>query len=77
MFGKKNWETKILIEGEKSAQLVSRIENLPDVNPDYDVYPVELKLPKKQTFKEAIKKVIQYAEHNIYTMIYKVKKSKA
>ena len=43
MFGRKRWETKILVEGEKSAQLVSRIENLPDVNPDYDIYPVEVK----------------------------------
>ncbi len=72
MFGRKNWETKILIEGEKSAQLVSRIEKLPDVNPDYDVYPVEIKLPKRQTFREAVRKAIEYSKHNIYTMFYKV-----
>ena len=76
MFGRKQWETKILVEGEKSAQLVSRIENLPDVNPDYDVYPVEVKLPKRQTLKEAIKKTIEYSKHNIYTMFYKVKGKK-
>jgi hypothetical protein len=73
MFGRKKWQTKILIEGEKSAQLVSRIEKLPDVNPDYEYYPVELKLPEKTTFKEAIKKAVEYAKHNIYTMFYKVK----
>lgn len=72
MFGRKKWETKILIEGEKSAQLVSRIEKLPDVNPDFEVYPVELKLPKKQSFREAINKAVEYAKHNIYTMFYKV-----
>ena len=72
MFGKKNWETKILVEGEKSAQLVSRIEQLPDVNPDFDVYPVEIKLPRRQSLKEAIRKTIEYGKHNIYTMFYKV-----
>ena len=72
MFGRKRWETKILVEGEKSAQLVSRIEHLPDVNPDYDCYPVEVKLPKRQTLKEAIRKTIEYSKHNIYTMFYKV-----
>lgn len=76
MFGRKRWETKILVEGEKSAQLVSRIENLPDVNPDYDVYPVEVKLPKRQTLKEAIRKTIEYSKHNIYTMFYKVNRKK-
>ena len=74
MFGKKYWETKILVEGEKSAQLVSRIEQLPDVNPDFNVYPVEIKLPKRQTLKEAIRKAIEYSKHNIYTMFYKVTK---
>ena len=76
MFGRKNWETKILVEGEKSAQLVSRIEKLPDVNPDYDVYPVEIKLPKRQTFKEAVMKAVEYSKHNIYTMFYKISKKK-
>lgn len=76
MFGRKRWETKILVEGEKSAQLVSRIEHLPDVNPDYDYYPVEVKLPKRQTLKEAIKKTIEYSKHNIYTMFYKVSRKK-
>lgn len=76
MFGRKRWETKILVEGEKSAQLVSRIEHLPEANPDFDSYPVEVKLPKRQTLKEAIKKTIEYSKHNIYTMFYKVKGKK-
>ena len=76
MFRRKKWETKILVEGEKSAQLVSRIENLPEVNPDYDLYPVEVKLPRRQTLKEAIRKTIEYSKHNIYTMFYKVKGEK-
>lgn len=77
MFGRKIWETKILLEGEKSAQLVSRIEKLPEVDPEFNVYPVEVKLPKRQTLKEAIKKTIEYSKHNIYTMFYKVSKKKA
>ncbi len=76
MFGRKKWEQKILIEGEKSAQLVARIENLPGVNPEFDVYPVELTVPKRQTLIESIKKTIEYSKHNIYTMFYKSHKKR-
>lgn len=72
MFGRKQWRNEILIEGEKSARLVSRIEKLPDVNPDYDVYPVDMKLPKKRTFWEAVKKSVEYSKAGIYNMFYKV-----
>lgn len=73
MFRKK-WRNEILVEGEKSAQLVARIENLPDVNPDYNIYPVDIKLPGKRSFWQAVKKSIEYSKHNIYNMFYKVQK---
>lgn len=73
LFKRRNWKVDLLVEGEKSARLVSRLEHLPDVNPEYDVYPVDIKLPKKRTFKEAVNKVIEYSRAGIYSMIYKDK----
>ena len=74
MFGKKNWVNKLCIEGEKEAQLVARMENLPEANPEFDHYPVDIKLPERRTLKEAVKKSIEYGEKNIYNMIYRVTK---
>lgn len=75
MFGiGKKWKNEILIEGEKGARLVSRIENLPDVNPEFDCYPVDMKLPGRRSFMEAVKKSIEYSKHGIYNMFYKIQK---
>lgn len=74
MFGKGRWKNQILIEGEKEAQLVARIEGLPDVNPEYQCYPVDMKLPGKRSFWEAVKKSMQYSKHNVYNMFYKLNK---
>ena len=74
MFGRGKWKNEILIEGEKEARLVARIENLPDVNPDYDIYPVDMKLPGRRTMMSAIKKSIEYSKHGIYNMFYKITK---
>lgn len=74
MFGRGKWKNEILIEGEKEARLVARIENLPDVNPDYDIYPVDMKLPGRRTMMEAIRKSIEYSKHGIYNMFYKISK---
>jgi len=76
MFGRKTWETKILVEGEKSAQLISRMEGLPEADPGFMDYPVEVKLPKRQTLREAVRKTIEYSKLNIYTMFYKISKKK-
>lgn len=72
MFGRKKWKNQVLIEGEKEAQLVARIEKLPDVNSEFNQYPVDMKLPGKRSLKEAIKKSIEYSKHNIYNMFYKL-----
>ena len=71
MFGKGKWVNKLCIEGEKEAQLVARIEGLPEANPDFDSYPVDMTLPKRKTFIQACKKAIEYSKHNIYNMFYK------
>ena len=74
MFGKGNWVTKLLVEGEKDAQLVSRIERLPEADPRFENYPVEIKLKKKRSFWQAVKVAVDYAGHNIYSMVYKDKR---
>ena len=71
MFGRKKWVNKILIEGEKEAQLVSRIENLKEVNPNFDSYPVDFKKAGRRTLWQAIKVSIEYSKHNMYNMFYK------
>ena len=48
-FGKK-WQNKVLIEGEKEAMALAQIEGFPDVNPDFDCYPVDVTLKEKKTF---------------------------
>lgn len=72
MFGRK-WRNSALIEGEKDAILISRMEHLPSVNTEFDGYPVDLTLSKKVTFFQAIKKSIELSKANIYNMFYKDK----
>lgn len=69
--GKGKWKNSVLVEGQKEASLVAREENLPDVSPDFDSYPVDITLPKKRSLKEAIKKSITYSKMGIYNMFYK------
>ncbi len=70
---KKNWSNTLLIEGEKEAQIVARLEGLPMPNHDFDMYPVDLQLPKRCTFLESLKKAVKYSELNIYNIFCKVK----
>ena len=74
MFGRGKWVNKVLIEGEKDAQLVSRIEGIPEVNPDFDQYPVDYKKPGRRSFWKALKVSLRYAKSNIYCMFYKDKR---
>lgn len=75
MFGiGKKWRTQLLIEGTKEADLIARTEGYPDVNPDWDQFPLDIKLPEKRTFWQAVKKTIEYSKHGIYSMFYKVTK---
>lgn len=71
---KKEWKVDVLIEGEKGARLVQRMEKFKKVNPDFDQYPVDLDLPQKHTFKKAIQIATEYARGGIYSMVYKDKK---
>ena len=74
MFGRKKWKVDLNVEGELQANTVSRKEGLPKVNPDFDQYPINIELPKKMTFKEAINKAIDYGQAGIYSILYKNKK---
>ena len=74
MFGRGKWVNKICIEGEKEAQIVSRIENLPEVNPNFDSYPVDYKKAGHRSFMQAVRVSMEYAKHNIYNMFYKDKR---
>lgn len=71
MIFKKKWKNTLLVEGEKEAQIVARKEGLPMPDPSFDQYPVDLQLPKKLSFKEAVKKAIEYSKLNIYNIFYK------
>ena len=73
MFGKKKWRNMLLIEGEKDAMLVARLENLPAVDHNFDDYPVDVTLNKKCTFFEAIRKAVSYSERNIYNMLIRIR----
>lgn len=72
MFGRRNWRNDILIEGEKEAKLIARLEGYRDVNPDWYIYPLDLKLPERRTFWQAVKKAVEYSKHGIYNTFYKV-----
>ena len=75
MFGLgRNWQNKVLLEGEKEAMVLAQIEGLPDVNPDFDCYPVDVTLREKKTFWQAIKKAIFLSERCMYNLVVKVKK---
>ena len=71
MLFKKKWVNSVLLENEKEAVLIARGEGLPGVNPDMDCYPVDVVLPKKRTFREALKKVADYSKMGLYSMIIK------
>ena len=75
MFGwRKEWKVDLNIEGELQANTVSRKEGLEKANPDFDQYPVNVELPKKMTFREAVQKVIEYGQAGIYCILYKGKR---
>lgn len=74
MFGRKKWKVDLNVEGELQARTVSRKEGLPDVNPEFDNYPINVELPKRMTFKQAMRKVIDYGQAGIYTILYKGKR---
>ena len=71
MFGRGKWKNSVLVEGEKEASLVAREENLPGVSPEFDAYPVDIALPKKRSFWQAVKKSLAYSKMGIYNMFYK------
>lgn len=69
---KKRWVNSVLLENEKEAVLIARGEGLPDVNPDMgDIYPVDVVLPKKRSFREALRKVSEFSRMGLYSMIIK------
>lgn len=70
-FTRKKWRNSILIESEKEAMLVSRMEGLPEINHDFRDYPVDYTLPKRRTMIKAIKKAIEYSKGNVYNMFWK------
>ena len=72
MIFRKKWRTTVLVEGEKDAMLVARMEGLPEPDPAFQGYPVDLTLPKKKTFIQAVKTAMAYSQRNIYNMFYKV-----
>lgn len=72
IFKKKLWRNQVLIENEKEAMLISQMENLPEVDPRFDNYPVDVRLPEPLTFKQAIKKAILFSERSMYNLIYRV-----
>ena len=74
MFGRKKWKVDLNVEGELQARTVSRKEGLPDVNPEFNNYPINVELPKRMTFKQAMRKVIDYGQAGIYTILYKGKR---
>lgn len=72
MIFKKNWRNTVLIEGQKEATTIARMEHLPDVNPDFDNFPVDVTLGGKRTFWQAVKKAVTLSQKNIYNMFYRV-----
>ena len=68
---KKKWRNSVLVEGEKEAMLIARMEGLPDVDHNFDNYPVDVTLTRRCSFREALKKALLFSERNMYNMIYK------
>ena len=71
MFRKKQYVNRVLIEGPTQAMCVAAMENLPDVNPKFEDYPVDMTLRKRRTFKEAVKKMMEFSDKHIYSVIIK------
>lgn len=71
IFIKKKWRNSVLIEDEKEAMLIARMEGLPDVDHNFDNYPVDMVLPYKRSFWDAVRKAVDYSRGNIYNMIWK------
>ena len=67
----KKWRNEILIEGQKEAREVARLEKLPDVDATFDDYPVDYKKPGLRSFKEALRIAMEYSERGIYNIFYK------
>ena len=76
MFGrhKKEWKVSLLIEGEKGARQVSRLEQLDGVNPMFDMYPIDVDLPQRHTLRRATQIALEYAKAGIYSVIYRGRK---
>ena len=71
MFGEERcWKNTILIEGESQANLFARMMDLGRVKPNAE-YPMDIDLPGKRTFKEAVQVMIEYSKHNIYSQIWR------
>ena len=68
----KKWRNTVLIEGQKEAEAIARLEGLPAVNPDFDDYPVDITLKGKVSFVDAVKKAVVLSNMNIYNMFYRV-----
>ena len=68
---KGRWKNKILIEGEKEAMVISQKEGYPEVDHNFENYPVDVTLPEKLTFLEAVKRAVWYSERCIYNLIIK------
>ena len=69
----KKWQNKVLVEGEKEAMVLAQMEGYPDVNPDFDRYPVDVTIDEKLTFWQAVKKAIHLSERCMYNLIIKAK----
>ena len=74
MFGRKKYNVDLSIEGELQAMTVSRKDGLPEVNPEFDHYPVNMTLAGKRTLRQAVKEAMEYGKAGIYTIIYKGKR---
>ena len=76
MFGLKigkKWQNQVLVEGEKEAMVIANMEGLPKVDPSFNAYPVDITLPQKRTFKEAVKKAMFLSERCMYNLIVRSK----
>ena len=72
LFGKK-YQNSVLLENSKEAMIVAREENLPDVDPEMDIYPVDMLLPKKRSLKGALKRCMELSKMGLYSMVIRKK----
>lgn len=68
---KRNWNIRVMIEGEKTARLFAIEQKLPLPNENFDAYPVEILVKEQFTFFELMKKVVQFSKMGIYSVAYK------